>query len=74
MPIFEYKCSACGSRFEKLIRRTDEENSLACPTCGAESPEKELSTFAAHANTRSAAPVAPPCGAACPTPGMCSRN
>jgi putative FmdB family regulatory protein len=74
MPIFEYKCASCGNRFEKLIRRESDESGLTCPACGAEAPEKELSTFAAHATTRAAAPALPPCGAACPTPGLCSRN
>lgn len=73
MPIFEYKCSECGSRFEKLIRRESDEAAVVCPSCGAPEPGKELSTFAAHANARAAAPL-PPCGAACPTPGFCSRE
>jgi putative FmdB family regulatory protein len=74
MPIFEYKCSECGHRFEKLIRREGEEADLHCPSCGAAAPSKELSTFAAHAHARPAAPAPGPCGAACPTPGLCGRN
>lgn len=74
MPIFEYKCAGCGHRFEKLIRREAEEASLACPECGQGAPEKELSTFAAHANARPAAPAPGPCGAMCPTPGRCGLN
>lgn len=74
MPIFEYRCESCDARFEKLIRRASDEDSLACPKCGAVKVEKELSTFAAHAHGRPAERAMPPCGAACPTPGMCSRN
>lgn len=76
MPIFEYKCAGCGTRFEKLIRRESYELELACPSCGAAGAEKELSTFAAHAKAGSPAAAAGPmpCGAACPTPGLCGRN
>lgn len=74
MPIFEYRCEACDMRFEKLIRRESDEHSVLCPKCGDAKVEKELSTFAAHANGGRAERVMPPCGAACPTPGMCGRN
>jgi putative FmdB family regulatory protein len=78
MPIFEYKCAGCGTRFEKLIRREAEEAEVLCPSCGAAGAGKELSTFAAHAKSGPSAgsgPVGPmPCGAACPTPGLCGRN
>jgi putative FmdB family regulatory protein len=74
MPIFEYKCQECGARFEKLIRRESDQTGLVCPSCGAAEPGRELSTFAAHASTRAAAPAPTPCGAACPTPGLCGRN
>lgn len=74
MPIFEYRCESCGTKFEKLIRRAADEQALACPSCGTEKIEKELSTFSAHANGRPADRALPPCGASCPTPGLCSRN
>lgn len=46
MPVFEYKCKQCGSRFEKLVRSSDER--LACPSCDSEDLTKLFSTFAAH--------------------------
>jgi putative FmdB family regulatory protein len=74
MPIFEYRCQDCGVRFEKLIRRDADVDTLACPSCGQQRLEKELSTFAAHANGGAAAGQPGPCGQMCPTPGMCGRN
>lgn len=75
MPIFEYRCQDCGSRFEKLIRRDSDVASLTCPSCGENHLEKELSTFAAHANSASTpAPSPGPCGNMCPTPGRCGLN
>ena len=47
MPIYEYKCDDCGTKFEKLVRRTGDE--VACPSCGQNHLKQEFSTFAAHA-------------------------
>jgi putative FmdB family regulatory protein len=33
MPIYEYRCSACGADFERLQRVSDA--TPACPTCGS---------------------------------------
>jgi putative FmdB family regulatory protein len=42
MPIFEYKCTACGLDFEKLVfgGKTPE-----CPECGGADVKKKLSVF-----------------------------
>lgn len=71
MPIFEYKCEGCGSRFEKLIRRAEDESGLCCPTCGQAQVAKQLSTFAAHAGGASDKMPMCPSGGPCPTPGAC---
>lgn len=72
MPIFEYTCQDCGSKFEKLIRR--ESDKASCPSCGTERVTKELSTFAPHANGRPKEAALGPCGNRCPTPGLCGLN
>jgi putative FmdB family regulatory protein len=74
MPIFEYSCEDCGTKFEKLVRRTGEE--VACPSCGQNHLKTELSTFAAHANgsTKQSTQM-PSCpGGMCRTPGLCGMN
>ena len=43
MPIFEYRCLACDSQFELLVRGSAVP---ACPSCGATSLEKMISMFA----------------------------
>ena len=43
MPLYEYHCPACRSRFEVLVRST---TSVTCPKCGGTGAEKLLSTFA----------------------------
>ncbi|MDQ6705889.1 MAG: zinc ribbon domain-containing protein [Acidobacteriota bacterium] len=77
MPIYEYKCERCGTKFEKLVRRGSEAAELGCPTCGGKHLNQEYSTFAAHANSAPAkAPAnAPGCPSGmCGNPGMCGRN
>lgn len=76
MPIFEYTCDDCGTRFEKLVRRAGDE--VLCPSCGEAHLKQEYSTFAAHANgaPKSSAPSSmPSCpGGMCRNPGMCGMN
>ena len=74
MPIYEYLCEDCGSKFEKLVRNGD---AVACPSCGESHLKPQLSTFAAHANGKSqqSAREMPSCpGGMCRTPDLCGRN
>jgi putative FmdB family regulatory protein len=74
MPIFEYKCDSCGTKFEKLLRRSDDLNALSCPDCGEKHLSQQYSTFAARANG-SPEPQAGSCPSGmCSNPGMCGRN
>lgn len=77
MPIYEYRCQDCGSKFEKLVRRAEDASEIECPSCGQKHLQQELSTFAAHAggNSKSAGEQLPPCagGGRC-NPGMCGMN
>lgn len=43
MPIYEYQCDACGTRFERL-QRLDEANPETCEKCGAAGPRRVLSS------------------------------
>jgi putative FmdB family regulatory protein len=47
VPIYEYACPGCGSRFEKLVRRFSE--AVSCPACARADVEKQLSVFAVGA-------------------------
>jgi putative FmdB family regulatory protein len=74
MPIYEYRCEDCGTKFEKLVRRSTETSEVECPSCGKSHLKQELSTFAAHAAGPKAsdAPVCP--SGLCSNPGMCGMN
>jgi len=43
MPIYEYKCLTCGSRFESLQKMG--ENKATCPECGAAAEKVMASSF-----------------------------
>jgi putative FmdB family regulatory protein len=73
MPIFEYRCDDCDTKFEKLVRRADEK--VLCPQCGESHLTTQFSTFAARANGKSAEAAMPSCpGGMCRTPDLCGRN
>jgi putative FmdB family regulatory protein len=74
MPIYEYLCEDCGTRFEKLVRNGV---SVACPSCGEGHLKQELSVFAAHSSSapKSDGASFPSCpGGMCRTPDICGRN
>ncbi|MEW6546707.1 MAG: zinc ribbon domain-containing protein [Bacillota bacterium] len=45
VPIYEFKCSACGHKFETLCRVGETEGGLECPRCGAKSLTRLVSAF-----------------------------
>jgi putative FmdB family regulatory protein len=44
MPIFEYVCTKCGNRFEKL-QKSEALQRAECPKCHSSEVTKELSSF-----------------------------
>ena len=45
MPLFDYRCRACGHQFEALVRVQDAPPA-DCPECRSTTVERMLSTFA----------------------------
>ena len=43
MPLYEYRCQACGDDFETLRGLNEKDEDVECPTCGAKKAEKLLS-------------------------------
>jgi putative FmdB family regulatory protein len=43
MPIYEYRCTQCDTRFELLVRSDTE---ARCPHCHAETLERQISRIA----------------------------
>ena len=72
MPIFEYICEDCGTKFEKLVRNGA---AAACPSCGQDHLKQQFSTFAAKADGFAPEPAMGGCGAGmCRQPDVCGRN
>lgn len=59
MPLFEYRCQACGHAFEKLVRVSPGPSVLACPVCDETTATRQLSTFATPSGTPAACGPAP---------------
>jgi len=63
MPIFEYRCNACGEQIEKISSKPQDE--IPCPTCGKPAA-KVLSVFATSGSSK---PDACPSGGCAPSGG-----
>ncbi|MGH9865040.1 MAG: FmdB family zinc ribbon protein [Candidatus Acidiferrales bacterium] len=46
MPIYEYVCDECKSRYERIV--TAKNSASACPKCGSARSTIQFSTFAAR--------------------------
>lgn len=70
MPIYEFKCAACGLVFEELCNSPDK---AQCPSCGSEQTELKISAPAPL--KKGAFPFKPgpvhPLAASPNRPGMC---
>jgi putative FmdB family regulatory protein len=76
MPIYEYRCSQCGERFDRLVRTAAESRAVACPECSSTSIEKIPSAFALGKARASADKDASCCGLAepCADPKRCCQR
>ena len=79
MPIYEYTCGACQSRFDQLQRTMSaaaDDPRPACPACGSPRTARSLSVFAVAADTAGKSDPAPPggmCGCG-RVPGSCGMG
>jgi len=75
MPIYEYNCTACDAKFERLIKSMSSSQSVACPKCGSKKTSRSLSVFAVGADPAktSSSDSQGMCGR-CGGPGPCGMN
>ena len=52
MPLYDYRCSACGAAFEMLVRGS---TVPACPQCASTALERQLSLTAPQGPSKAAA-------------------
>jgi putative FmdB family regulatory protein len=43
MPIYEYRCEACGEQFSKLQKMGAGEGETTCPKCGSGEVRRQIS-------------------------------
>jgi putative FmdB family regulatory protein len=74
MPIYEYTCEACNTRFEQLQRSMSSSTPAKCPECGSPRTARALSVFAVGAVQAkpSSAPMGASCGRCGGAPGSCA--
>ena len=47
MPVFEYKCTSCNSKFEVLHKSSVKQEDVSCPDCNSKEIKKLFSSFSA---------------------------
>jgi putative FmdB family regulatory protein len=66
MPIYNYRCSACGTEFERLVRS---DMTVVCPDCNGQRLERLMSLTARPAGasgpTADYSRLGPPAGGGC---------
>lgn len=55
MPIYEYQCDDCDTRFEMLRPRSKADNPPACKNCQGTHTSRAVSRFAAHSDGKAVA-------------------
>lgn len=53
MPLYEYHCRNCGRPFERLLGMSQADQSQACPTCGSQETQRQVSAFAVAGSSQS---------------------
>ena len=75
MPLFEYRCTDCGSLTEQMVLAGDSDWSApVCAKCGSAHTSRLLSRFAAHGSHKHESFDAGCDPAACETPEMCGMG
>lgn len=77
MPIFEYKCEDCNTKYDVLHKSSSNEEEVTCPKCNSNKSKKLLSSFSASMGSSSSFPAGDSCATgACglPAPGGCASG
>jgi putative FmdB family regulatory protein len=78
MPIFEYQCKSCNTKYEVLHKTTEKSEDVTCPKCQSKENKRLLSSFSASMGTSSGGGCASgncdvPYSGGCAS-GMCGLN
>jgi len=81
MPLFEYRCTKCNTKFEVLHKSVNSTEEVICPQCSSTENKKLMSSFSPSVSSLSgfSAPACTECehasqhGGGCAS-GMCGLN
>ena len=62
MPMYEYRCDACGRTFEELRSSNEADATIECPSCQSPRTGRQLSRFASGAGSSGSAKGGASCG------------
>lgn len=55
MPIFEYQCKSCNTKYEVLHKAAEKSEDVTCPECNSRESKKLLSSFSASMGSQASA-------------------
>lgn len=67
MPIYEFRCEACGEAFERIVQAGGEHT--RCPGCGSDEVSRRVSAFAARTSAQRRGGVVDLSSGCCPCGG-----
>jgi len=67
MPLYEYTCSNCETRFDALRAMSDADAPIACPKCESENTRRAISLFSAIGSEGMIAGAGSACGSCIPS-------
>ena len=53
MPLYEYKCSNCNTKFEVLHKSATQTSEVTCPSCNSVQIKKLFSAFSSNVSSNS---------------------
>ena len=63
MPLYEFQCHSCGTKFEMLRRLSDSDEDVTCPACGEKQADRQISATTCTSNAFGSGAFSPPtCG------------
>lgn len=67
MPLYEYQCSDCETRFDALRAMSQADAAIACPQCGSENTQRAISLFSAIGSEGMIVGAGSSCGSCTPS-------
>jgi len=72
MPLYEYRCSDCETKFDALRSMSKADMPIACPKCGGQNTHRIISLFSALGSEGIIAGAGSSCGSCTPSASCAS--